>query len=158
MILSRLVNPRASRIADIVASVPELHIRTFSTLGTAWRMSFAIVTSNGFGMPKLVPCSAVLRTGDRNVVFIDMGDGELRPNDVELGRSAGDYIEVLAGLEPGQRVVTSAQFLLDSESNLADVMKGMMSQMSSGDLNKLKKPAGDENMKDMPGMTMPAKR
>ena len=107
-----------------------------------------------------VPSSAVLRTGDRNVVFIDMGDGELRPNDVELGRSAGDYIEVLAGLEPGQRVVTSAQFLLDSESNLADVMKGMMSQMSSGDLKGRKKTTTptDTGMKDMPGMTMPAKR
>ncbi len=55
MILSRLVNPRANRMADMVASVPELHIRTFCTLGTHEQMSLAIVTSNGFGIPKLVP-------------------------------------------------------------------------------------------------------
>ena len=45
-------------MADMQASVPELHRRTFCMLGTAVQMSFAIVTSNGFGMPKLVPFSA----------------------------------------------------------------------------------------------------
>ena len=93
-----------------------------------------------------VPSSAVLRTGERNVVFVDMGGGELMPHEVELGTSAGEYTEVLAGLEPGQRVVTSAQFLLDSESNLAEVMRAMMGQMGSSDVG---------NMKDMPGMPMP---
>lgn len=95
-----------------------------------------------------VPNSAVLRTGDRNVVFVDMGGGKLLPQEIETGSVAGDYSEVLAGLEPGQRVVTSAQFLLDSESNLAEVMRAMMSQMSSGDVKK---------MQDMPGMNMPAR-
>jgi membrane fusion protein, copper/silver efflux system len=90
-----------------------------------------------------VPTSAVLRTGERNIVFVDMGGGDLMPHDVELGRTAGEYTEVLAGVEPGQRVVTSAQFLLDSESNLAEVMRSMMGQMGAGD------------MKDMPGMDMP---
>ena len=78
-----------------------------------------------------VPMSAVLRTGTRNVVFVDMGGGRLAPTEIEVGSTAGDYVEVLAGLEPGQRVVTSAQFLLDSESNLADVMRSMISQMPS---------------------------
>jgi len=96
-----------------------------------------------------VPSSAVLRTGDRNVVFVDMGNGALMPQEVELGRTAGEYAEVLTGLEPGQRVVTSAQFLLDSESNLGEVMKAMIGQMSSGDMSKM------QNMKDMPGMTVP---
>ena len=107
-----------------------------------------------------VPSSAVLRTGDRNVIFVDMGNGELMPHDVELGRMAGDYTEVLAGVEPGQRVVTSAQFLLDSESNLGEVMKSMISQMSSGDLTTRKKTVAptDTGMKDTPGMTLPAKR
>ena len=95
-----------------------------------------------------VPSSAVLRTGDRNVVFVDMGNGGLMPHDVELGRTAGDYTEVLAGVEPGQRVVTSAQFLLDSESNLGEVMKAMMGQMGSGDMGNM------EGM-GMPGMSMP---
>ena len=93
-----------------------------------------------------VPTAAVLRTGDRNVVFVDMGSGELMPHEVELGRTAGDLTEVLAGLEPGQRVVTSAQFLFDSESNLGEVMRSMMGQAGASDLKQ---------MGDMPGTQMP---
>lgn len=79
-----------------------------------------------------VPASAVLRTGTRNVVFVELGGGRLMPTEIEVGRVAGDYAEVLSGLEPGQRVVTSAQFLLDSESNLGEVMRSMISQTPSG--------------------------
>lgn len=93
-----------------------------------------------------IPASALIRTGERNVVFVDMGGGALMPHDVEMGRATGDYVEILAGLEPGQRVVTSAQFLLESESNIAEVMKAMMGQMG---------PAGMKGMEDMPGMKMP---
>lgn len=93
--------------------------------------------------------SAILRTGERNIVFVDMGGGTLTPQDVELGATSGEYTEALSGLEPGQRVVTSAQFLLDSESNLADVMRSMIGQMNSGDVSKKR------NMQDMPGMSMP---
>ena len=75
-----------------------------------------------------VLASAVLRTGERNIVFVAQPNGELRPLEVEVGRTAGDYTEILAGLAEGQRVVTSAQFLLDSESNLGEVMKSMISQ------------------------------
>jgi RND family efflux transporter MFP subunit len=89
-----------------------------------------------------VPTSAVIRTGERSVVFVDMGGGQLMPHEVETGGTGTDYVEILAGLEPGQRVVTSAQFLLDSESNLAEVMKAMMGQMGTSDMN------------DMPGMDM----
>lgn len=96
-----------------------------------------------------VPNSAILRTGERNIVFVDMG-GTLMPNDVELGATSDEYTEVLSSLEPGQRVVTSAQFLLDSESNLAEVMRSMLGQMNSGDMSK------KQNMQDMPGMSMPA--
>ena len=91
-----------------------------------------------------VPRSAVLQTGDRTLVFVDMGKGHLMPRDIELGRTAGDYAEVLSGVNAGQRVVTSAQFLLDSESNLAEVMKSMIGNMGSG----------DKAMKNMPGMDM----
>ena len=78
-----------------------------------------------------VPSSAVLRTGVRNIVFVDHGGGRMSPVEIEVGRTAGDVTEVLSGLQPGQRVVTAAQFLLDSESNLADVMRSMISQMPS---------------------------
>lgn len=73
-----------------------------------------------------VPSAAVVRTGTRALVFVDMGSGRLAPQEVTIGMIAGDYTEVLRGLEPGQRVVTSAQFLLDSESNLAEIMKSMI--------------------------------
>lgn len=91
-----------------------------------------------------VPTSAVVRTGERAFVFVDVGGGKLRSQDVELGTGAGDYTEVLAGIEPGQRVVTSAQFLLDSESNLGEVMKSMlgmgggMGDMKGMDMNDTK--------------------
>ena len=92
-----------------------------------------------------VPTSAVVRTGERAFVFVELGGGKLKSQDVELGASAGDYTEVLAGIEPGQRVVTSAQFLLDSESNLGEVMKSMMG-MGGG--------MGDMKGMDMKGMDM----
>jgi Cu(I)/Ag(I) efflux system membrane fusion protein len=89
-----------------------------------------------------VPASAVVRTGERTIVFVDLGGGRLRPQDVEIGRAEADLVEVLAGLEAGQRVVTSAQYLLESESNLADVMRSMIGQ------------AGAQDMGSMPGMDM----
>lgn len=73
-----------------------------------------------------VPAAAIIRTGERAVVFVDMGDGRLMPHEIETGSVGDEFVEVLTGLEPGQRVVTSAQFLLDSESNLGEVMKAMM--------------------------------
>lgn len=75
-----------------------------------------------------VPTSAVVRTGERAVVFVDMGKGELMPHEVALGATAGDFIEIRSGVDRGARVVTSAQYLLDSESNLGEVMRGMIGQ------------------------------
>ena len=66
----------------------------------------------------MVPESAVLYTGPRTLVFVDLGGGRFRPREVRLGaKSAGAY-EVLAGLREGDRVVTSGNFLLDAESRL----------------------------------------
>jgi len=81
-----------------------------------------------------VPASAVLYTGERAVTFVDMGDGSLAPQEVEVGMTSDDFVQVVSGVEPGQRVVTSAQFLLDSESNLAEVMRAMMAQMNVSDM------------------------
>jgi Cu(I)/Ag(I) efflux system membrane fusion protein len=65
-----------------------------------------------------VPESAVLPTGERRIVFVDLGDGRLAPRDVQLGARAGDWYEVLAGLKAGDRVVTSGNFLISSEARL----------------------------------------
>lgn len=70
------------------------------------------------GMQLVIPASAVLQSGARQVVFVNRGDGYLEPREVELGsRSGGDYI-VSKGLKEGEEVVTSATFLIDSESQL----------------------------------------
>jgi len=105
-----------------------------------------------------VPTSAILNTGERRVVFVDMAGGAITPHEVEIGRVAGEYTEVLSGLEPGQRVVTSAQYMLDSESNLAEVMRSMIGMMNMSDMQGMDMPAGDSgDMQgaDMKGMQMP---
>lgn len=65
-----------------------------------------------------IPESAVLPTGERRVVFVDMGDGRLEPRDVTLGARAGEWVEVRAGLAAGDRVVTAGNFLVAAESKL----------------------------------------
>ena len=65
-----------------------------------------------------IPVTGVFHTGTRDIVFIDHGSGYLAPRDVTLGPRAGDYYSVLKGLRPGERIVTSANFLIDSESQL----------------------------------------
>ena len=101
-----------------------------------------------------VPRAAVVQTGERAVVFVDQGNGALRPVDVETGRSAGDYLEILAGLAAGQRVVTSAQFLLDSESNLAEVMKSMIGMGRGATSGGGEMKGMDKGADDMKGMEM----
>lgn len=70
-----------------------------------------------------VPHQAVLRTGQRNVVVVALGNGRFEPRDVILGHEAGDFSQVLSGLEEGTEVVTSSQFLLDSESTLREAIQ-----------------------------------
>jgi RND family efflux transporter MFP subunit len=65
-----------------------------------------------------VASEAVVDTGLRKTVFVDRGNGYLEPRQVETGERIGDRIEVLKGLVPGDRVVTSGNFLIDSESQL----------------------------------------
>jgi Cu(I)/Ag(I) efflux system membrane fusion protein len=65
-----------------------------------------------------VPAEAVLDAGIRKTVFVDRGDGYLEPRQVETGERMGDRIEILKGLKPGERIVTSGNFLIDSESQL----------------------------------------
>jgi membrane fusion protein, copper/silver efflux system len=65
-----------------------------------------------------IPASGVFHTGTRTIAFVDHGQGYLEPRDITLGPRAGDEYAVLAGLKPGERVVTSANFLVDSESQL----------------------------------------
>ena len=69
-----------------------------------------------------VPRDAVLDTGTRQTVYVDRGNGNLEPRAVETGRHMGERVEIVAGLKPGERVVTSGTFLMDSESRLRSGM------------------------------------
>jgi Cu(I)/Ag(I) efflux system membrane fusion protein len=66
-----------------------------------------------------IPAEAVVMTGEHNVVFVVARNGALEPREVTLGARAGDRIEIRSGLTPGERVVASANFLIDAESRLS---------------------------------------
>ena len=78
-----------------------------------------------------VPVSAIMPTGRRNIVFVDKGEGRLEPRFVDLGRKFAklgarydsDYYEVRGGLKEGERVVASANFLIDAESKIQGALK-----------------------------------
>jgi Cu(I)/Ag(I) efflux system membrane fusion protein len=71
-----------------------------------------------------VPESAVLDSGSRQLVLVDKGDGRFEPREVKLGRRGGGFVEVTQGVSDGEAVVTSANFLIDAESNLKAALRG----------------------------------
>jgi Cu(I)/Ag(I) efflux system membrane fusion protein len=75
--------------------------------------------------------SAVLDSGSRQVVLIGKGNGKFEPRDVKLGRRGGGYVEITEGVSEGEAVVTSANFLIDAESNLKAALKGFSEASSS---------------------------
>jgi multidrug efflux pump subunit AcrA (membrane-fusion protein) len=106
--------------ARIVLANPDLCLRPgmFTDVRFSAQLSAAAV---------LVPDMAVLRSGDTDTVFVAKGDGSFEPREVKLGeRSEGGFYEVLDGLSPGETVVTSGQFMLDSESQLREAIQKMI--------------------------------
>lgn len=73
----------------------------------------------------LVPTEAVIRTGTQDRVVLALGEGRFKSIEVEVGNIVNEYTEILAGLNDDDRVVTSAQFLLDSESSISSDFKRM---------------------------------
>jgi Cu(I)/Ag(I) efflux system membrane fusion protein len=72
-----------------------------------------------------VPSEAVITTGKRNVVIVAQGEGKFAPVDVEIGMEANGQTEIRKGLDAGQQVVISGQFLIDSEASLKGVTARM---------------------------------
>jgi len=70
------------------------------------------------GKQLVIPASAVLQSGSRAIAFIDHGEGNLEPREIHIGPQIDDSVIVLKGLQPGDRVVSSANFLVDSEAQL----------------------------------------
>lgn len=94
----------------------------------------------------LVPDTAILRSGETNTVFVAQAEGTFEPRTVSIGpRGSGGVFQVLGGLKPGERVVTSAQFLLDSESQLREAVQKMQ---GPGDASPA--PMGDSSPSSSP--------
>lgn len=85
------------------------------------------IRTTGEGDGLMIPSEAVIRTGERDLVFVARGDGRFSPRKTTLGLALDDgKVQVLSGLGPGDIVVTSGQFLLDSESQLREAVQNMM--------------------------------
>src|SRR5690606_6971630 len=72
-----------------------------------------------------VPAAAVIDSGVRKVVVVELGDGRFESREVKTGARGDDYIEILDGVREGERVVAAGNFLIDSESNLKAALGGM---------------------------------
>jgi len=81
----------------------------------------------------IVPKDAVLESGIRQIIFVRQGGGKLAWRTVKIGARAGDWVEILDGLSEGEEIVTSANFLIDSESQVKGAMAGMAGMEMPGD-------------------------
>ena len=103
------MDTRTARVR-IVFSNPGLELKPGMFVNAALKVPM--------GRQLVIPASGVLQSGARQIVFVSRGDGYLEPREVQLGASAGDEIVVLKGLKAGEQIITSANFLIDSESQL----------------------------------------
>jgi len=82
-----------------------------------------------FGGPKenivVIPLEGLIRTGREERVIIDLGEGRFEARDVVSGIESGDYVEIIQGVDEGEHVVTSGQFLIDSEASMRAGIKRM---------------------------------
>ncbi|MDA0328094.1 MAG: efflux RND transporter periplasmic adaptor subunit [Gemmatimonadetes bacterium] len=128
---------------SFVGGVTYVHPTVSSQSRTA-RVRLELSNSHGLFMPGMyaqvefqalaapptlvVPRSSVLVTGERALVFVQASDGALHPREVVPGRTAGQLMEILSGLAAGERIVSSAAFLVDAESNLG-TLRGVPGSM-----------------------------
>src|SRR5207237_407921 len=80
----------------------------------------------------VVPDSAVIDSGARQAVLVEVGPGRFEPRAVQIGARGDGYAQVLSGLRAGERVVTSANFLIDAESNLRAALQAFATGGKSG--------------------------
>jgi RND family efflux transporter MFP subunit len=84
------------------------------------------------GQQLVIPASGVLQSGTREIAFVDRKDGYIEPREVQLGARVGDDFVVLSGLKAGELIVTSANFLIDSESQLQAALGSMAPPAAAG--------------------------
>jgi Cu(I)/Ag(I) efflux system membrane fusion protein len=141
---------KAGSVAQVnIAAYPDKHFEgkvdfIYPTLDTATRtvqVRVELANPNGLLKPSMfanmelavshggkvltVPASAVIDSGTRQVVLVQLAQGHFEPRTVKLGSRSENYVEVLEGIAEGEQVVTSANFLIDAESNLKAALSGM---------------------------------
>ena len=77
-----------------------------------------VIKGQDIGTYPLAPEQAIIRSGQKNVIVLALGEGKFKPVEVKLGSYSNGYYQVLSGIDEGANIVTSSQFLIDSESNL----------------------------------------
>ena len=99
----------------------------------------------------LAPRSAVIDTGERQVAFVSRGEGKFEPRDVRLGVETGDgMVEIISGLKPGEMVVTSGQFLIDSEAKMREALAKMIKGDLAADQKVTAEVAGSASIDELP--------
>jgi len=115
-----LINPfldEAKRTAKVRIDIPNLDFK----LRPAMYVNAELMMDMGEGLT--IPVSAVMPTGSRSIVFVDKGGGKLEPRVVQLGPKYGDTYEVQSGLQENERLIASANFLIDAESKVQGALK-----------------------------------
>ncbi len=114
---------------------------------------YADVTVYAGGRPHavLISSEAVIRTGIRNIVILALGDGKFLPTEVTLGLESQGTVEILSGLRGDETVVTSGQFLIDSESNLRESINKMLEAKKKASSSPEKDTSGMEAEHEMSG-------
>lgn len=101
-----------------------------------------IIIKSDQGEGIVVPSEAVIRSGERNVAFVVRENNKFEPRDLTLGLQMNTEFQVLSGLAPGEVIVTSGQFLIDSESDLTEAVQQMM-EPKRADMNNGKSMEGE---------------
>jgi multidrug efflux pump subunit AcrA (membrane-fusion protein) len=115
-----------TRTVGLILEVPNPDGRL--RVGLFAEVSFSVTAARD---ALVVPSQAVIRTGDRDLVVIALGEGRFAPRQVPLGAESDGLVEVAAGLADGDRIATSAQFLIDSESNLRAAVSSLLAARSA---------------------------
>ncbi|MFH1528076.1 MAG: efflux RND transporter periplasmic adaptor subunit [Bacteroidota bacterium] len=101
----------------------------------------------------VVPDQAIIRTGERTIAVMSLGGGYFDPRDVKLGVASAGLVQVLEGIQEGEKIVVSSQFLIDSESNL----KAAIQQMRGHEGMDMSKPMDEQKPQDHSKMEMKGK-
>lgn len=137
-------------------------INTRSTFKPGTYVTVSITTRGGHVLA--VPKEAVIDTGVKQVAIVAHPNGYFEPREIKVGQPTDEFYPVLGGLAEGDQIVTSAQFMVDSEANLQSAMQAMSVSMPGMDMGGQKKPASpvppppkppSGTPQDMPGMKMP---